>query len=99
MISYYLIKFTRNNFYFKKAPEETVWVVLKTNTPFDDAHIEDWETVAWNALWAQYPSWVCPFNQSNPARTRFDKLRHGWSSAFMGEHIEVSESEFKAMGR
>jgi hypothetical protein len=97
-MNYYLIKFDRFFSYVtSKLIEETVWVVLKTTIPWNDNNIEKWEEAAWNALWEQYPSWACPFNQSKPVKTKFDRLRHCWSSAFIREHIEITQEMFDNM--
>jgi len=71
------------------ARKESVWVVLETKHDDTDATIEEWEKDAWNALWKQYPIWQCPFNQGNPAKTDFDKLRYKWSSAFLEDVVRI----------
>ncbi len=65
--------------------KESVWVLVETKIDLeDDSKCDKWESVAWKALWKQYPQWECPYNQSNPPKTKFEKLRHCFSSVFIG---------------
>jgi hypothetical protein len=79
----HLQKFTRTNFNVQDNPEEVVWVVVEIDAELSDENIEEYDRKAWDALWEQYPIWSCPYNQSNPPPNAKEKLRHGWSSAFM----------------
>lgn len=60
--------------------KQTADVAFKTNIPFDDEHLCEFETVAWAAMWEQNPHW------SNPDGL-FDGVS-GWSSVMGGNKFE-----------
>ncbi len=85
----YLVEFNRFHAKYPKL-EESVWVVLETSySPLyaDDGgdELAQWEREAFTALWQQYPGWRCPYDSTHQPSTTFEKLRHGWSSVFLGE--------------
>jgi hypothetical protein len=86
----YAIEYSRRNFSFQPALEEKIIVILDTEVPDDNENIEEFDTLAWNALWAQYPNWSCPFHAGNPPKTAFDKARHSFSSASQGKIREIA---------
>lgn len=77
---YYAQRFKRFNGNTVAVLEETVVVILETTLSTSDDEIGAFDRAMWAALWEQYPSWVCPYHQSNPPPNKFEKLRHGWSS-------------------
>ena len=78
----YKVYFER--FYFSSGKEilkQTADVVFDTDIPFDDYHLEEFEKVAWEAMWKQCPHWNDP---SPPIEGMA-----GWSSVLGGRKFEI----------
>ncbi len=77
----YAQRFRRFNHHVTPALEEHVVVIFETFVPYENETLEEFEAIKWASLWEQYPSWVCPFHQSNPPPNALEAFRHGYSSA------------------
>jgi len=73
-------QFERINFDFDPALRQTADVVFETDIPFDDDHLGDFESAAWDAMWTQNPHWK---DYSAPL-----KGYSGWSSVLGGHKYE-----------
>ena len=76
----YARRFRRANYNVRPPLEEAVWVVFEASAPADGDGEAALEEKSWDALWATYPAWRCPYSQSNPPPTRLEAWRHGFSS-------------------
>ncbi len=72
-----------NRICFSVSPplEESVVVFLETELdPRKEGQFCEFDGAMVVALWAQYPSWKCPYGAGSPAPDAFEKMRHGFSS-------------------
>lgn len=53
----YRTYFERFNFGYNPPLKQTSDVVFKTNIPYDDEHMEEFDKVMWKALRKQNPQW------------------------------------------
>lgn len=76
----YAQHFVRQNHDFTPPLREEVCVIAEADVVPDGDDAAAWMDVMWKALWAQYPSWVCPYHAGNQPPNAFEGWRHGWSS-------------------
>jgi hypothetical protein len=77
----YRANFERFNYSVTPPLKQTADVVLQTDIPFDDEHLEAFEAALWDAMWTQNPHWA----DSNGPKG----LAKGWSSVMGGHRIEL----------
>lgn len=73
-------QFERIDFDFDPPLKQTADVVFETDVPFEDEHLEEFDTVAWQAMWKQNPQW----KNSEPPLEGYS----GWSSVLGGHKFE-----------
>jgi hypothetical protein len=76
VIVLYRTQFERLNFGYNPPLRQTADVVFETDIPFDDEHLEEFESAAWAAVWKQNPHWQDPTGPIDG--------RPGWSSVLGG---------------
>ncbi len=77
----YRANFERTNHSVTPPLKQTADVLLQTDIPFDDEHLEAFEAALWEAMWTQNPHWA---DSSGPKG-----LAKGWSSVMGGRSIEL----------
>lgn len=87
----YSVHFERTNWGVIPPLNEHVYVILQTETPFEDTTLEQFDAECWRALAEQYPLWICPYHQGNRPPSRFENIRHSFSSPWMRETKELLE--------
>lgn len=77
----YRSRFSRYNFSVNPPLEQHSDVLLRTDIPFDDAHMVEFESALWSAVGEQNPHWA---HSAGPAGAT-----SGWSSVLGGHKVEL----------
>ncbi len=78
-------KFSRENYGVNPPLKQTACVLFTTDVPYENEHLDEFEAVAWSAMWAQCPHWKDP---SPPAPGM-----SGWSSVFGSGRYEEAKTK------
>ena len=80
-------QFERINFDFDPPLKQVADVVFETDVPYDDDHINEFDAIAWDAMWKQNPHWA--------DRDLLKPIEGfaGWSSVMGGHKFEKVEDK------